>query len=537
MVVIQDGIGVLKTALNIVQDIQDTIFSNSPKKSINTDDLKEAGKDKLSKDMYSFIDKLKNVKVHVNSMLKTAASVNKDMDLLKAENEKLGSYMNIMDLIDGHMGDWRNTIIGDGTGTPRITGKINEEDIGKQWYFIGLRSNDKCTTCEKVPVNPSEDVICCDICRNHFHAKCLKGDKEKQICISTTLKQYKMKSTPKNFKWMCDLCCTRFEQEIFTTVQTTAATLGETVNKLSSQMDELKTDMDSNFSEINKSISGTNVWSDKTRVSSLKSALLIKPDKNGKPVELPVIRDLAIRNGIQVNKTVVTEAGNTFINLPSAADREKLTPLLQTSSVVSPDQIVNLKEKLPTISIVGIEEEITKDTASEYVLGQNKAIEKLVEDGEIFHVVFVKKPGEYSKTYTLVARVTPRIRDEIRRLGNKLYIGLARYQVRDRFYVKRCNNCQSYHHYENTCEKNKQCGYCRSQEHASISCPLKNGPLNQHSCCNCESSGKVNYKGHNTMWYRCPTYQEEQDKLRKSINYNYPDMKALNLHRPNRVNS
>ena len=531
MSTLQSGVDALRLALNVVDDIKSTIFANSPKKSISWEDLKDAGKDKLSKDMYSFIPKLKNVNSHVNSMITAADTVKKDIENLKAENERLTNYRNILDLIDTQMTDWRDVITGEGASTPRIRStEVSQEELAKQPFFIGSRSNGKCITCEKMPTKPSDDTLCCEICRNHFHGSCLAVEKEKRVCLPTFLKQYKANSVPTNFKWRCDICSTRFEKEASSTDQSTAATLSEAVNKLSSQMQQIQTNMDTKFSEVNQIFTNTksNVWSDNRRISSMKSALLIKPDKNGKPVELPVIRDLAIQNGIQVNKTVVTDTGNTFINLPSVSNRDKLAPLLESSSVVEPDRIVNLKSKLPTISVVGIEEAITKDTAAAYILGQNQVIKNLVESGETFHVVFVKKPGEYSKTWTMVARVSPRIRDEIRRLGNKLHIGLSNYQVRDRFYVKRCNNCQFYHHYEDVCKKTKQCGYCRSRDHTSIECPIKNSPLGQHSCCNCESSGKTVYKGHNTMWYRCPTYKEEQAKLKKSINYNYSAQDDLN---------
>ena len=124
----------------------------------------------------------------------------------------------------------------------------------------------------------------------------------------------------------------------------------------------------------------------------------------------------------------------------------------------------------------------------------------------------------------MIARVTPAVRDEIRRMGNKIHIGLANYHVLDRFYIKRCNKCQSYHHYENVCNKHVICGYCTSQEHVSKDCPKKNSsPKKEHSCYNCVTSGKDEsvYKGHNTMWYHCPTYIVEQNKLKKTINYDY----------------
>lgn len=525
----KDSLGAIKLAENIAHDMLESIFVYGNTKSkdggslhVNIDDLKNAGKDKLSKDMYGFIQKLKNIRSH----LTTAGN---SCEKLLANNEKLSPYSDICDVVDKQMSEWRKVIIGDGSFTPKMADQSSatQDDIAKQLFFIGTRSTAECSSCKKV--TGERDVVCCKACHNYFHGNCPESTSDNKIGTKTLITNFTSNSTPNNFTWSCGICITHIEQQISSSVQSTATTLGEAVNRLTSQMDDMQTNIDSKLSKVQSNIP-TGVWQDKPRLSNMKSSLLIRPDKNGHPVELPAIRDIAVKNGIQVSKTMVTNSGDTYINLPNASCRDKLTPLLQSSSVAEPDQIVNLKSKLPTITILGIQETVTKESALEIILSQNTSIDELVKNGDQLTVLFVKQPTEHTRTCSIVARVTPKIRDEIRRLGNKLYLGLSNHQVKDRFYVKRCNKCQKYHHYENACQNSQCCGYCRSAQHRSRDCPSKNSPPSGHICCNCEASGKDEtvYKGHNTMWYRCPTYQQEQDKLKRSINYKYPDQSPLN---------
>lgn len=521
------GFGALKLATSLAQDMTDAIFDYGPTggKTVNVEDMKKGGKERMSADLFKFIKKLKNLKEHIKTAEKACEELAASNEQLTATNEKLSQYSDICDVVDKQMIEWRKTMIGDGSATPKMVdySSVPQDDIAKQLFFIGTRPTGECSTCEAVP--DGKEAVCCTICRNYFHGHCSKSTADNRIGIKTLIMNFNSSSTKGNFKWNCDICATHLEQQMASTVQSTATTLGEAVNRLTSQMDSMKSDIDSKLSEVQSSMT-TGVWSDKERISSMKSALLIKPDRNGQAVELPGIRDIAVKNGIQVNKIVVTESGDTYINLPSTSSRDKLAPLLQSSSIAESDQIVNLKSKLPTITIIGIQEKVAKETAAGTILSQNTTISNLVKNGEQLTVLFVKEPSRNIKTYTIVARVTPNIRDEIRRLGNKLYLGLAKYQVKDRFYIKRCNRCQKYHHYEKNCEITQRCGFCRSTEHRSEDCPVRNSPHSAHSCWNCEAAGKGAsvYQGHNTMWYRCPTYQEEQDKLKRSIGYRYPEV-------------
>ena len=94
---------------------------------------------------------------------------------------------------------------------------------------------------------------------------------------------------------------------------------------------------------------------------------------------------------------------------------------------------------------------------------------------------------------------------------------LEAHRIIDRFYVKRCNKCQQFGHYEKDCTSQICCGYCRSTEHKSNDCiVVTEGDFENYECVNCNRAGK-NHKGHSSIWYKCPTYLEKQNQIKKSF--------------------
>ena len=138
--------------------------------------------------------------------------------------------------------------------------------------------------------------------------------------------------------------------------------------------------------------------------------------------------------------------------------------------------------------------------------------------------MYVKKPSDTDtengrKNYQIVVTVSEEIWKIIKINDNKIYMDLIAHWVTDRFYVKRCIKCQQFGHYQKDCTHGLCCGYCRSKEHSSNMCPLKETKDHtKYSCINCEAGNKY-CMGHSSHWNRCPTYLEKQEKLKKSIPY------------------
>ena len=69
-------------------------------------------------------------------------------------------------------------------------------------------------------------------------------------------------------------------------------------------------------------------------------------------------------------KTVLKPNGDVYVSMPSEENREKLMPLLEDEAFEN-NEIVNLKSKNPTISILNVKEFTTKEEFVEKVRRQN----------------------------------------------------------------------------------------------------------------------------------------------------------------------
>ena len=95
---------------------------------------------------------------------------------------------------------------------------------------------------------------------------------------------------------------------------------------------------------------------------------------------------------------------------------------------------------------------------------------------------------------------------------------LVAHRVVDRFYVKRCNKCQKFGHYQNECEDIISCGYCCGAHSSSDCNQVEIEDFKNYKCINCKRENKK-CEGHSAHWHKCPTYLEKQKRLKKSIPY------------------
>ena len=247
------------------------------------------------------------------------------------------------------------------------------------------------------------------------------------------------------------------------------------------------------------------------------TSLVIKA--NGKSVDFDKFKEIALSNNIQVKKSVVNANGDVFVNLPNAETKNKLEKLL-SGDAFAQNSVVTVKSNLPSISILDVVDFESKEDFIEKIKSRNPKINELIEKGSEFSIIFSKGPKEDTKynTHQVVARVSEDIRDAIRLANNRIYIELTSHRIVDRFYVKRCNKCCKFGHYEKDCTESVCCGYCHG-EHLSKECTtVKPGECLNYECKNCLDSGK-NAKGHSAMWPKCPTYLEAQEKKKKAIPY------------------
>ena len=273
----------------------------------------------------------------------------------------------------------------------------------------------------------------------------------------------------------------------------------------------------------------TSLWSNENRVKNIKASLVIrnKPgctENSNKEADLQKLKTLAISNRIPVSRVGFDTNGNTFIDCPSVTDRNKLQPLIASDFVHK--EVTAVKEKFPCISIVGIEDEVTKSNLVMQLTKQNPKIETLVNAGEEFTVLFVKSTHS---GYNAVARVSPKIRTAIRSERNRIFHGVTCCKVYDRFHIKRCNNCQGYGHFKDDCTKSSCCAYCTGN-HDSQQCNLKDCEDTEHSCVNCKTAGKDDFTGHTAFSWKCPTYIAAQTRLKSTIPYYETSNKKSHLN-------
>ena len=193
------------------------------------------------------------------------------------------------------------------------------------------------------------------------------------------------------------------------------------------------------------------------------------------------------------------------------SDRNKLKPLLVDDFVNK--EVSVIKEKLPCISIVGIQDEVTKSNLVSQITKQNPSIEALINSGEGSFMFCLS----HNSGYTAVARVSPKIRSTIRSERNRIFLGVTCCRVYDRFHIKRCNHCQEYGHFKDSCTNPPCCAYCAG-DHDSQQCGLKEESHDKHTCVNCKKGG-LHSAGHTAFYYKCPSYIAAQERLKSTMPY------------------
>ena len=412
-----------------------------------------------------------------------------------------------------------------------------------------LNANGKCSSCAQQALD-SNTITCCS-CSKSFHAICTEiTDKSDAICTQTLLKQFHTPSTKCNFKWFCDTCLTEFETNKASTSGQRFSVLAEQLKEMSNEINEVKhlsqevkelknliiNNCSTNGSAITSNTANKSMWFDEKRVHQMKSSLVIKHTNNdvhATALDLNVVKEIAVKNNIPVTNIGVSKKGDTFIHCPSAEARDKLQPLL-ISAKLADREVVPMKEKSPHITIVDIiqtgTDELTKENILLQIRSQNPKLAALIENGNEFKILFIKKNSQTHR-YSAAVRVSCAIRNAIKSDRNRIYIGISCCRVYDRFYVKRCNNCQQFRHYKDNCQNQTVCGHC-SGHHKSESCSLKEcTDFSKLKCTNCkEANVPGSGNGHSAFWFKCPAYIEAQNKLRSTIPYYDEVTTSLNLN-------
>ena len=179
------------------------------------------------------------------------------------------------------------------------------------------------------------------------------------------------------------------------------------------------------------------------------------------------------------------------------------------------------------------------------ILEKNSSIKRLVDDGDMFRVVFLDKT---EKDWACL-QVSPRIRQCIRQSRNFIHADLREYRVSDRYHVVQCFDCQRFGHMSGSehckCKKHNAsptCFYCAGS-HKSKECNKKqNKDTSSMKCVNCSQSRfrsqQDKCRTHTAADRLCPSYVYEQSQImgrtsgcKESKNYYLQRTKALQKER------
>ena len=405
------------------------------------------------------------------------------------------------------------------------------EDSNQYAYIDGSGT---CTSCHDTTAKLSK--LTCLFCQLNFHSTCkdaTKGDKtgKQVICTSSFYKTFNTVTSGQgvnserhgNFVFVCDSCMTTFEQDRASTSESKVDVIDRRVDNLAQSVEEMKSMLNQ---LVNKPpppppppVPATPSSPHRpSYAAALKRSVLVVDTPDEDQTVSKTVDSIISDNAIHVDKKYINHDKKTVIVLPTEKDcnalKAKISSVIPTVTTHTPP------DRLPTISISNIQSEFTEAELTAAIFQSHPDIKSLVDAGNSFSVMKVKKQLKNNTRYQATVRVSNDIRKLIECNGNRIYILSYSCQVYDQFHIKRCNKCQKFGHYEDKCNpKAPVCGHC-SEAHHSNNCPKYKSPGFIPCCANCKK-GKFDSEMHSHSAFdrSCPAYIAEQNILKKSISY------------------
>lgn len=414
---------------------------------------------------------------------------------------------------------------------------------------------DKCSTCEQ---SLSDMVIGsllpCKGCKNTFH---VHGCSAKEYANKTLAKAVSANSTKSNFMFFCDPCkcefenweadvgakrLARLEQQFAKFQQFSKHQICSVSAKLDSLLKGSVTSV-APSAEVQaspaspkstpQSKSNSQSYASKTKPSRPMATIKIlpKPGTPGPRINVSAIGDIANTESIPVFRTASDSKGNVFVTVPETLSK-RMSTALESSTKPDPlaepsdgdgftvqgkkpsPAIIPLHRHTPSIILVGLSRSHEKSEILDIVKRVNEPLANLLTP-ETFKVYAVKKTRNRDDTFQCFVNVSDEVRRAVKENGDWLYFGANTLQVYDNFFIKRCNKCQLFHHFEGTCRKPVCCGICAGDHHLN-SCPHSED-ITKFKCTNCSKAGLAS--NHRAYDSSCHSYKKEQEKLKSRIDY------------------
>ena len=398
---------------------------------------------------------------------------------------------------------------------------------------IKLDDKGNCTLCNKVS-GPNEHVECF-ICKHYFHAVCSRTGSEDKVATKTTVANFLLGSTKKNFMFLCDICLTNFERNNADTDSHRINTLENKLNSMDSQLGEIKkllsskeTMATSNYNDQPKHNQKlNNIWFDSDKLERVKapsppSVLVLGKtnDANMDKEHQETVQKAIMENNINLQDTYTNKEGELVLVCGSQESRDNLNTIVSNTNGAIPTKTPNGKR--PTVTIVGLTKQYNQEEIVEMLVKQNDFIKRFAmvnNIGDHFKVLAIKPTRKNEQKFQVFAGVSSILRDGIKQFKDKITLGLTSCKVYDQYHVKRCNKCQLFGHYNKDCTSYEEfCAKCAGN-HATNTCSSAT-----KKCINCVR-GEIATQDHFAYDTNCPCILKQQDQLKRSVsksNLNVP---------------
>ena len=369
-------------------------------------------------------------------------------------------------------------------------------------------------TCQKCKKDAQMEFIECWICKHKYHVIDCEGE-EPMVQPSFLKNQWPNIAR----KWSCiTFTCHNCREDINTKqdhiMSQRLRLMEEMYLKCSKQLDGITESL-----SIKDQDGVVNHGKSYASVAAESPSLIVVEKGNEEPSEqetktkMEELKRAAIESRANIKKAYTNKSGKTVVLCHNEKSKEVILP--HVTKLFSERKVNTPKPKLPTISVPFIDGGYEKDELISALKSQNED-NGLVFNAENTQVLFISPMKDQSKEglHQAVLRVSEEMREKIQVNGNRIFLGARSCPVYDRFYVKRCNKCQSFHHFHKDCRKNVVCARCAGS-HDTRACKEDDVTL---KCINCSVAGFED-TAHSASSYDCPAYIAEQDRLKKSIFY------------------
>ena len=375
-----------------------------------------------------------------------------------------------------------------------------------------LEENGNCKHCKK---NAQAECIECCLCNQKYHVVSCEG-------VEPMVRPSFLKSEWPNLyrNWpclvfMCDGCREDLKTKENVMMSGRVRLLEENAVKANKQLEEIKDLLTTVVN--NKDANGSG--SSKPVLKETPTLIVVEKadeeqDEEETRAKWSEVAKAAIKSKVGVSKSFMNKSGQTVIQCNSERAKKILLP--HVVKAFSDRRVNTPKPKLPTISVPFIVGKYGNEELLEVIRQQNEDSGILINRDNA-QVLFTSPMRDREGLYQAVIRVSESIRDKIKDNDNRLSIGINSCPVFDRFFIKRCNVCQEFHHFQNDnggCKKAKVCALCTGN-HDTRECHTDE---EYYKCANCVKGGKDEFS-HAAFSFECLSYIAEQEKLKRSINY------------------